>query len=130
MAVTELSPLVGLRRVRRPDDGPPVRDRALTLQHERDARAGRHERGQLAEERAAGVDGVEPLGLDPGQPDERHRADGEALGEDAVEDLAGVPGRDGVGLDDGERAFHEAGEWEGKTGQLTAGPASGTAKRR
>ena len=55
--------LGGVGRVRRADDLAPLRDGVLALEHERDARRARHELGQLAEERALGVDGVEALGL-------------------------------------------------------------------
>ena len=84
----------------------PLRDGVVALEDEGHAGAARHELGELTEERALGVNGVEALRLREGQGRELHRADGEALVENAVEDLAGVAVGDGVGLDDGERALH------------------------
>src|SRR5919107_357492 len=70
-------PLVGLGRVGRAHQVAPSLDGALLLKREHDARPRRHELRQLAEEGALAVDGVEALGLLPGQVDELHRAEAE-----------------------------------------------------
>src|SRR6185312_15396252 len=94
-----------LLRVRRAHHLAVFEDGVLALEHLHHDRGGAHLLDQLAEERPLLVDGVEALGLRPGDPDALAGDDAEAGVLDLGDDLAGEVATGRVGLDDREGAF-------------------------
>src|SRR5437762_13932163 len=80
----------------------PLLDGVVGLEHQRDARALRHERAQALEERPLPVDGVESRGVVERHADELGGEHLEARLLDLREDRAGRALGDRVGLDDGQ----------------------------
>ena len=96
-------PGVGLGRVGRAHQRPPLLDGVRRLQNHDNRRPGGHELGQAREERTLAMDGVEPLGLAFRQVQPPHGTNLESLVLDAVQNPAGELPLHRVRLDNGQR---------------------------
>ena len=104
-------PSSALRRVGGAHQLAQIGDGIFFFERQDDDRAARHEVGQRAEERAAGMHGVELLGLMLGDFQHLHGEDAEAVFLELLDDVADGVFADGVGFDDGESALQSFHGW-------------------